>query len=42
MWSYKLVLASGDSFYYDSLEEARFDKMEHGGCIFDRNGKEVY
>lgn len=42
MWSYRLRLNSGEDFYYDDLEEARFDKIEFGGTIFDRNGKEIY
>ena len=39
---FRLILASGDIFYYDTLEEARFDKMQFGGKIYDRNGKEIY
>ena len=42
MWEYKLKLESGEDFYYDDLREARFDKMQFGGTIFDRNGKEVF
>jgi hypothetical protein len=42
MWTYRLRLNSGEDFYYDSLDEARFDKMEFGGAIFDRTGKEVF
>lgn len=42
MWLYKLVLNSGEEFYYNELNEARYDKMQFCGTIFDRNGKEVF
>ena len=42
MYEYTLHLESGETFYYDDLKEARFDKYQFGGTIFDRNGKEVY
>ena len=42
MWVYRLRLFSGEDLYYDTLEEARFDKAEYGGTIFDRNGKEIF
>lgn len=41
MWTYRLRLNSGEDLYYDSLQEARFDKMQFGGVIYDRTGKEV-
>lgn len=42
MWQYRLRLFSGEDLYYDSLEEARLDKAEFDGIIYDRNGNEVY
>lgn len=41
MWIYRLRLNSGEDLYYDNLDEARFDKAEFGGVIYDRNGKEI-
>ena len=42
MWSYRLRLNSGEDLYYDDLIEARNDKFEFGGRIFDRTGKEIF
>lgn len=42
MWVYRLRLNSGEDLYYDSIEEARQDKAEFGGSIFDKNGKEIF
>ena len=42
MWVYRLRLESGEDFYYDNIKEARFDKMQFGGAIDYRTGKEVF
>lgn len=42
MWKYRLIIDSGEVLYYDNLEEARMDKLEYGGTIYDRKGKVVY
>lgn len=42
MWVYKLVLDSGETLYYDTLDEARYDRLEFGGTIFDSKGKIIY
>jgi hypothetical protein len=42
MWEFKLTLANGQVYYYDSneLPLARIDKDKLGGTITDKNGKE--
>lgn len=42
VWVYRLRLDSGEDLYYDSLYEARYDKLEYGGTIYDRFGREVF
>lgn len=42
MWLYRLRLDSGEDLYYDNIEEARYDKMQFGGEIFDRTGKQLF
>ena len=41
MWLYRLRLDSGEDLYFDIIEEARVDRMEYGGTIFDRTGKVI-
>jgi hypothetical protein len=41
MWEYKLVLDSGEELYYDNLDDARMDRLEFGGEIYDKNKRHI-
>lgn len=42
MWVYRLHLSDGQDLYYDDINEARKDRVQYGGVIYDRTGKEIH
>ena len=42
MWLYRLRLDSDEDFYYDNINDARYDRIQFGGTIFDNKGKVIY